>query len=585
MHKTEPPGNYFVRKTFRRFFLPSLLSSLGLSLAGIADAIVVGSRMGETGLAAIAFAAPVFMLFNTFDVGLGMGGSIRYSRLLSAGNTKDAVALFNHVLIISIALGAVLGVLGNLLLQPLLALLGVTPGSGATYDMAATYVSILLWSAPVFFAKLALYFFLRSDDNPRLAAIALVAGNLVDFALNFVFVLWMDMGVAGAVYSTVIGSLVTVICCLPHLFFKWSILRLKPSLPSLKNVWQCFVTGFASSSQYIYQFISLAVMNNIAIRLGGDLCVAVLDVMINVSYIMASLYDSVGSTLQPMASTFYGERNTQAVRETFSLSVRRGLLLSAVCAALCAIFAEPICRLFGLRAEESLTLGIHAIRVLCLGVPLGFISFILGSLNQAIDREKHAYAINLLRSFALPVLFAFVLIPLGQSAFFWLFTAAEGVCLLLVGSWFLVREKGFVHFPAFDPERTYHATLDNSRQDIAPLLQGAEEFFDRFGATMSQTYFAAMTVEEVCTAIIQNAFTGAADEYIQLTLVALENGEFELHLRDSARSFNPFEMKTRRIDADDDTGMDAIGILMVKKKAKKFSYQRHYDFNTLVIMV
>ena len=47
-----------------------------------------------------------------------------------------------------------------------------------------------------------------------------------------------------------------------------------------------------------------------------------------------------------------------------------------------------------------------------------------------------------------------------------------------------------------------------------------------------------MVVEEICLAILEHC--GERERaYIQITLVALEEGGFELHVRDSASGFNP----------------------------------------------
>ena len=80
--------DHFTARMFRRLLLPSLASSLGLALADMADAVVVGQRMGATGLAAISLSLPLYMVFNVFMHGLGIGGSVRYSQLLGEGRAK-----------------------------------------------------------------------------------------------------------------------------------------------------------------------------------------------------------------------------------------------------------------------------------------------------------------------------------------------------------------------------------------------------------------------------------------------------------------------------------------------------------------
>ena len=42
--------NIFVRKSFYSFFLPSLLSCLGIAIGGLADCVFVGNAIGTVGL-------------------------------------------------------------------------------------------------------------------------------------------------------------------------------------------------------------------------------------------------------------------------------------------------------------------------------------------------------------------------------------------------------------------------------------------------------------------------------------------------------------------------------------------------------
>ena len=98
-------------------------------------------------------------------------------------------------------------------------------------------------------------------------------------------------------------------------------------------------------------------------------------------------------------------------------------------------------------------------------------------------------------------------------------------------------------------------------------------------------YFVTMAAEEVCMAIITNALDRIPNGEIQVTLVALEDGDFELHIRDDAVKFNPFSLKTVRADQGEDWDPDAIGILVIKEKSKDFFYRRYQGFNTMVIRI
>ena len=86
-------------------------------------------------------------------------------------------------------------------------------------------------------------------------------------------------------------------------------------------------------------------------------------------------------------------------------------------------------------------------------------------------------------------------------------------------------------------------------------------------------------------AIISNAFGDMDDGEIQVTLVALENRDFELHIRDNATFFNPFSLQTGRIGGKEQVDMDAMGMLVIKQQAKEFFYRQYQGFNTLVVRI
>ena len=94
-----------------------------------------------------------------------------------------------------------------------------------------------------------------------------------------------------------------------------------------------------------------------------------------------------------------------------------------------------------------------------------------------------------------------------------------------------------------------------------------------------------MAVEELGVTILQHGFQGRDDGYIQITVIAQENGDFELHLRDDAVHFDPFSLNTSRAGDIESVDMDSMGVLMIKKRAKEFYYRQYQGFNTLVVKI
>ena len=94
-----------------------------------------------------------------------------------------------------------------------------------------------------------------------------------------------------------------------------------------------------------------------------------------------------------------------------------------------------------------------------------------------------------------------------------------------------------------------------------------------------------MAAEELCTVIQLKGFQNQPDGFMQITLIAEENGDFSLLMRDNAVSFDPFSMKTQKVGSGEDVDMDAMGVLVLREKSKDFFYRRYQGFNSLIIKI
>lgn len=170
----------------------------------------------------------------------------------------------------------------------------------------------------------------------------------------------------------------------------------------------------------------------------------------------------------------------------------------------------------------------------------------------------------------------------GIEKFWLLFPATEIVSLLIFLLW-----RRFSHYIVDDgdPERVFQYTISGSVTDLTEVCGRIEDFCVKWNASAGQRYFVVMTVEELGMAILTKGMKDRDDGYIQITVIAAENGKFKLYLRDNAWKFNPFEMETKRANSEDEVFMDSMGILVLKEKAEDFYYQRYQGFNSLVLTI
>ena len=580
--KTAPREAVFVRKSFYTFFLPSLLSCLGIAAGGLADCIFVGNAIGPVGMTAISIGQPVYMLFNTISYSLSIGGSIHYANALSEGNEAEGNRIFADVLRTDLFLNIGLCALGLLFLPQVLTFLGAgTPGTEVWANCEALVRAQLLL-VPVMFCQGPFYYFVNCDNDPKLAAVAFVTSNTLDIVFNYVFVVLMDLGVAGSVYSTGLGASVMILISMVHFIKKRGCLRLRWPKYQIRSVLRSFRTGFATSVQYVYQFVTILVCNHLLMAISGELGVAVFGIVFNVALVAASVYDAISMALQPMVSTFHGERSKFNIRCTLKQAFKVSMVVNIVIVALLVAAPEGISFAFGLRTEAELAMGSAAIRVYALCVIPSGVNMVLTYYYQALGRESISYLLFTLRSFVFFLLFSLLFSLGGIEMFWWTYPCMEGSALAVLA--FYNRRKGSWTYLDEDDSRVFSAFVERRSADLGAVSQAVSQYLEGLHATATQSYFAAIAVEEVCALILEQPFP-SGEGYIQFTIVPHEDGTVALHLRDNAKAFNPFDLNTDEIRLEEGSGLDALGMKMIKNKAKEFFYRRYAGFNTLVIRV
>lgn len=580
---------------FYRVLWPALISAVALAVADIADALVVGARVGERGLAAIGIVTPVYMIYNLIGYGFSTGGCVTHGKLTSAARNYDALCHFRTLAAWLLGISAVIAVGGNLLMMPLLSMLGVDGSRPELLALCEAYARPMIAAAPVFMLNFILYDFVRCDDGVRLASLGFSLGCAADLALNIVLVLILDMGVLGSIIATVAAQAISVIVMSIHLFTGRGVLRLMAIMRAVadpkeirKEVFSSLTIGFSTSIRYVFQFLFLPLGNRLLLRAGdlgiidGDLYVAVFDVVMNVSYVSSSVFQASSETMQPLASVFSEEHDRDSLKCVLRLALGWGLALGAALAGLLALFAGPVSSFFGVTENASQAVSVPAIRIFCLSAPMGGCLIILMGFYQSVGESKLSSLITLMRSalFLLPIAFVFgMFYPAG---FWWLFPACEAASLLLLGMVTHFRRKIVrdADIPVFS------AVMDNGDHELQRVMEGIERFCEEQEFPMKKAMQLQLAAEELCLVTLEKAFTGKPEEYIQVTLCEEKNGDFSLRIRNSAPYFNPLDMKMGRLQQDaKEEFLDSIGVMMVKKQAKALYYRNYEGFNVVLAIL
>ena len=480
----------------------------------------------------------------------------------------------------SLLIGLILAVIGNIFIEHLLKILGTVPSDGYLYETAYDYVHIVVAGIPIIMMAYILNYYLRNAGYEKIAGIGFVVADMVGIALNIISVLVLNMGVKGAAVSIIIGQAVAVFMYIPCLIKKDNNLYFSLKREKFTETIKCFKVGFSSSVQYIFTFIFILSVNNMLMVISGDVGVAVFDLVQNVSFLVLYLYEGVAKASQPIISTFCGERNLRGQKTILSYSIISGTIVGGLAILFIAVFPEFVCNIFGITGQSAIDMGIYALRVYCVGAMFAGLNILVESYEQACENEDNAFFVALLRGAFVLIPVTFIFVFLGNKVFWWLFPVTEVVSFLIYFITRFIKKKE----KAFDRERIYSCTISNSFKDMEVLMNQIDEFCEKWKADEAQKYYVVMTIEEICVAIMKQ-FEEDDMGCIQITFIANEDGMFELHIRDNAVLFNPFELNTNKADENGDFDMDAMGMLVIKETAKNFYYRRYQGFNTLVVKI
>lgn len=187
--------------------IPVVLAELGWFAMSIVDTVMVGP-LGPAAIGAVGTGSILFMTLMVFGFGTLLALDTFVSQSFGAGRIDEC----HRWLFAGLQLAAILAVVLMAVAQ--VGVLGL-PSFGFHPDLLPqlqSYSGLLVWSAPPLFAYVVFRRYLQAMNLVRPVMIALVAANLMNAFVNWVFIYGNlgapAMGVVGAAWATVASRVV-----------------------------------------------------------------------------------------------------------------------------------------------------------------------------------------------------------------------------------------------------------------------------------------------------------------------------------------------------------------------------------------
>jgi putative MATE family efflux protein len=426
--ETAPVGTAIIRLA-----LPMVAAMLAQAVYNMTDMFFIGKTGDPNMVAAVSLVFPLFMLSQALGNVFATGGSSYISRMLGSKKNDEARITSSVSFYTALGIGVLLTIALWIFKTPVLRLIGASEG---TFAYTNDYFSVVALFMPVAAAGAVLSGQMRSEGATGKAMTLQLIGIGLNIILDPVFILWFNMGTAGAAWATVAGQTASFVYGVCYFLSKKTILSVKPVdfKPNNTMLFQVLSIGIPAGLSNVIMSVSNILGNRIAASY-GDFVVAGIGVQMRIASLCFMLVFALVQGFQPFAGFNYGAKNYDRLRHGLKLTILYATMLCIAGSLILRLFGDIFIRFF-INDVQTIDAGTAIMRTFVWGLPFIGSQITLMVSFQSFGKPREAMVITMGRQLLFYVPLLYLLNHLfGFTGFIWAQPAADimttGIAVLL----------------------------------------------------------------------------------------------------------------------------------------------------------
>ena len=368
---------------------PAIIGISAHSLQMAANALFVAG-LGQTAVAAVALTQSATLAVAALGYGIGIGAASLVARRLGGGDAAAAGEAAGTAL----AMAAPAGLLSALMLVDIDAILSLLGAGPSVVAAAHSYAILSVLGTIVMLVHIVGGFIARAEASAQFSMVVMVGSFGLNIALDAVFILGLDAGIAGAGWATLLGQIAAALAYLYYFAGGGSRLVLRLDWRrAAATAREIIVIGAPATATTLLTTVSLAVML-VAASNSGEAAVAGLAVALRVLGFAMLPVLGLCSGAEAVFGFAHGAQDHarlgRALRIVLAIAVAYGLAWSGAA----ILFARPLLAPFA-PDGETLDLAIRASNAMEAVFALSAIAYVALTLFQAIGAPRRAAALSL----------------------------------------------------------------------------------------------------------------------------------------------------------------------------------------------
>ena len=333
-----------VNKVLLQFTLPLFISVVFQQFYSIADSLIAGRFAGENALAAVGASYPITNIFNAVGFGCNIGCSVVISQLFGAGEYRKVKTAISTALISGFVLSSVLTI-GGIIFTPALMTAIDTPEN--IFEASALYLKIYVGGFVfLFIYNIVNSVFTALGDSKR-PLYFLIFSSVFNVALDYIFVVFFKMGVAGVAWATFIAQGLAGVLSFASLFNNLKKMLVKEktdlfSFPLLKEIARISIPSVLQQS-----FVSVGnVFIQKLINGYGSSVIAGFSAAMKLNTFTTKALYTFGNSVSSFTAQNFGAKKHSRIREGMKYGTIMVVVTGVVIAVLYLIFNVQLIELF-----------------------------------------------------------------------------------------------------------------------------------------------------------------------------------------------------------------------------------------------
>ena len=326
------------------FAVPMFLGMLFQQFYSMVDTMLVGKILGVNPLAGVGATSSVNFMVIWFCMGMCNGFAIPAAQMFGAKKDSELRRYVANSTWLCIFFSIVITVFVVIFCRPILQILR-TPAE--IFEYSYIYIVIIFLGIPCTFLYNMLAAIIRSLGDAKTPVLFLALSSGLNIGLDFVCMMPLQMGVAGAAVATVISQGVSGVICLVFVKKKYQILQISREEWKLSGQYIRRLCGIGIPMGLQYSITAIgSLVIQAAVNGLGAAAVAGITAAQKISAFMTCPFEALGQTMAPYSGQNLGAGKVERIGRGIWAASVYGFVFSAIALPIMILSGKNLTLLF-----------------------------------------------------------------------------------------------------------------------------------------------------------------------------------------------------------------------------------------------